>query len=259
MLDQDRTLIAWAADLRDFIPMAYFINLPDNGFAALLMAPIVFLAFRELRRHQPRTLFLGVGLVLAFALYEAAAFRQREYGYYFNFKLLAFTAPLLLVLAAVQVGRWRRWGPPVLALFAIATVVAVRTELRETGRQLGKPTVALAGWAEELPKDASVRLDMEGGQQLWGAYFLASRRTCSAEPLEGSDYPVVARSTKADYVVVATETERPADALGAPLRSNDGYALYRLNPITPGEDRCSFTQASRVTQDQILGSSTKSP
>jgi hypothetical protein len=252
VLDPSRSLIAWAADLRAFIPMTFFINLPDNGLARLAMGVIVFLAFRELRRHQPRALYLGLGAVLAIALFEAASFRNRDYGFYFHFKILAFIAPLLLVIAAVHLGRVRRWGPWVLAAFAVATAFAVREEVRATGRQLGKPTIELASWAKELPPQASIRLDMSGGQQLWGAYFLASRRVCAEEPLE-SDYPRVARSTRADYVLVASGYDRPAEAVGAALRHNDGYDLYRLNPVMAGRDHCSFEQNSRVTQSQISG------
>ncbi len=249
--DPNETLIGWAGDLRHFIPLAHFINLPD-GLLRLAIVPIVYLAFRELRRHQPRTLFVGLGLVLAVALFEAGAFRQREYGYYLNFKILAFVAPLLLVLATVQVGRLRRAGPVLLAAFAVATGFAVRDELRETGLQLGRPTVELAEWARGLEADASVRLDMGGGEQLWGAYFLAARRTCAEQPLLDSDYPHVAESRKADYVVVAHDTHpRPPDAVGPALRHNLGYDLYRLDPAAPGPDRCSYEQKSRVTQKAI--------
>ncbi len=251
VLDPNHTLINWAADLRAFIPMTYFINLPNTPVFRLLMIGIVVLAFRELRRHQPRAVYIALGLVLGLGLYFAGSFRQRDYGYYFHFKILAFVAPLLLVIAAAHLGRFRRAGPVLLAAFAVATAGAAAKELDETGRQLGKPTVALASWAESLPRDASVRLDMTGGQQLWGAYFLASRRTCSAQPLEGTDYPRVARSEKADYVVVAYGFPRPVEALGPALRHNDGYDLYRLNPAMPGPDRCSYEQKSRITQAAV--------
>jgi hypothetical protein len=251
VFDPNQTLIAWAADLTDFVPLSYFINLPDDLGFRLAIVPIVFLALRELRRHQPRALYLGLALVFAVALFEAWTFRQRDYGYYFHFKILAFVAPLLLVAAAVHVGRMRRAGPIVLAAFAVATGIAVRDELRTTGLQLGQPTVALAGWAKALPRDASVRLDMSGPEQLWGAYFLAARRTCAVLPLTDSDYPHVVQSTKADYVVVSFGHPRPSDADGPALRRNQGYRLYRLDPGLPGPDRCSYRQDSRITQADL--------
>ncbi|MEJ7891517.1 MAG: hypothetical protein WKF94_02620 [Solirubrobacteraceae bacterium] len=252
-LDQYADLSAWGGDLRAFIPMTHFINLPDTPAARLAMGAIVLLAFRELRRHQPRALLLGLGLVLVVFLWQASAFRGREVGYYFHFKILAFTAPLLLVLAAVHLGRLRRLGPPVLAAFAVATAFAVRAELDATGRQLGRDTVELAEWAQKLPADASVRLDMEGGRQLWGAYFLASRRTCSKKPLLESDYPHVAQSRKADFIVVHAETRVPPEALGDPVFANIEYALYRMNPFFPGPDLCSYRQDSRVSEAAIPG------
>ncbi|MEY2534762.1 MAG: hypothetical protein QOF29_2672, partial [bacterium] len=228
VFDPHQTLIAWAADLPDFIPLAYFMNLPDDLLFRLAIVPIVVLAFLELRRHQPRTLYLGLALVFVVALFEAWTFRNRDYGQYFHFKILAFILPLLLVVAAVHVGRLRRVGPVVLAAFAVATGFAVRDELRATGLQLGQSTVALADWAHGLPRDASVRLDMSGPEQLWGAYFLAARRTCAELPLTNSDYPHVAQSRKADYVVVSFGHPRPDDAVGAALRRNQGYRLFRL-------------------------------
>lgn len=251
IFDPSHTLINWAADLRAFIPMTYFINLPDHGVFRLLMGVIVVLAFRELRRYQPRAVYIALGLVLGLGLFFAGSFRQRDYGYYFHFKILAFIAPLLLVIAAVHLGRFRRVGPVVLAAFAGATAVAAKAELDVTGRQLGKPTVALAGWVQALPRDASVRLDMTGGQQLWGNYFTAARRTCSAHPLLATDYPHVARSVKADYVIVAYGFPRPVEAVGPALRHNDGYDLYRLDPRMPGTDACSYEQRSRITQRAV--------
>jgi hypothetical protein len=231
--------------------MTYFINLPDRTIFRLLMLAIVVLAFRELRRHQPRAVYIGLGLVLGLGLCFAGSFRQRDYGYYFHFKILAFIAPLLLVIAAVHLGRFRRVGPVLLAAFAVATATAAKAELDVTGRQLGKPTVELADWVRELPRDASVRLDMSGGQQLWGNYFTAARRTCSEHPLLNTDYPHVTTSRKADYAVVAFDRPRPAEAIGPPLHHNDGYDLYRLDPRMPGPDRCSYEQKSRITQASV--------
>ncbi len=249
-LDPSKSLIGWAGDIRAFIPMNYFINLPLGRVFELVMIPIVILAYQELRR-QPRELLYGLGGVLAFGLIEAAIFRKRDYGFYFHFKVLAFVAPLLLVIAAVAAARIRRWGPWLLAAFAVFTAFAARQELKATGLQLGKPTTALAAWARGLPPGASIRLDMTGGQQLWGAYFLADRRVCSAHPLLKTDYPHVPFSRKADYVVVATGTSRPPEAIGAALRANDGYHLYKLDPAMPGPDRCSQEQVSRISQDKI--------
>ena len=61
-------------------------------------------------------------------------FRQRDFGQYFEFKTLAFSAPLLLACAAVALSRFRRAGPVLLALFVISAGFAGRLEVRATGR-----------------------------------------------------------------------------------------------------------------------------
>lgn len=250
VLDPSRTLQNWAGDMRSFIPLNHFMNLPDDDTLRLLVIPIVWLAFKELRR-QPRELYIGLGGLLAFGLVEAMIFRQREYGYYFHFKILAFLMPLVLVIAAVATARIRRWGPYLLAAFAIATAFGARAELEATGHQLNNEVVALEDWASELPRDASIRLDMAGGVQLWAAYFLADRRTCSEAPITNTDYPHVPFSRKADYVLVHTDATRPAEAAGVALRHNDGFDLYAMDPGVTGPDRCSRKQLSRVTEAKV--------
>jgi hypothetical protein len=86
-------------------------------------------------------------------------------------------------------------------------------------------------------------------QQLWGAYFLASRRTCSEMPLVETDYPHVATSRKAGYVVVTRDRGRPGDAVGEALKVNEGYELYALDPGLTGVDRCTQRQQSRISED----------
>ncbi len=229
IFDPGHTLINWAADLRAFIPMTYFINLPDHGLFRLLMIVIVVLAFRELRRHQPRAVYIGLGLVLGLGLYFAGSFRQRDYGYYFHFKILAFIAPLLLVIAAVHLGRFRRVGPVVLAAFAVATATAAKAELDVTGRQLGKPTVELGDWVEELPRDASVRLDMTRRPAAVGQLLHRRPPDVLEAPAAQDGLPARRRArVKADYVARRLRLPAPAGGgrPGAPPQR-------RLRPLPP--------------------------
>jgi hypothetical protein len=83
-------------------------------------------------------------------------------------------------------------------------------------------------------------------QQLWAAYFLDARPLCSQAPLLGSDYPHVASGRKADYIVATLADGRPKDAIGPPLRTNLGYALYRENPSVPGPSACTFRRFDRI-------------
>jgi hypothetical protein len=149
----------------------------------------------------------------------------------------------------VGAARWRRFGPAFTVVLVLFAVASARDEVRETGLQLGKPTIELSEWAQALPPGSSVRLDMFPPQQLWGAYFLASLRVCSETPLLETDYPHVVRSRKADYIVVTRDRGRPADATGEPLRVNEGYELYAMDPSVPGADGCSQRQQSRIEED----------
>jgi hypothetical protein len=140
----------------------------------------------------------------------------------------------------------RRAGAVLLAVAGVAAAVSVVDEIKATGYQLPPATIELASWARALPAGASVRLDMRGPDQLWAAYFLAARPLCSQLPLLGTDYPHVAVSRKADYIVAIRSIPRPPDAIGAPLRSNQGYLLYRENPAVPGPSACTQRRFDRI-------------
>jgi hypothetical protein len=47
-------------------------------------------------------------------------------------------------------------------------------------------------------------------------------------------------------VLVQRWQGRPGDAVGAPVRENDEYVLYRLRPGLPGPDRSSRALVERV-------------
>jgi hypothetical protein len=181
-----------------------------------------------------------IGVLLAMYL------RQRAYGYYFHYKLLAFIGPLVMVVAACGAARLRRWGVAALAVFSVATAGSMVAELTDTGSQLPQVTIQLASWMKTLPRGASVRLDMWPPLQLWAAYFMASHPLCSQQPLLFSDYPHVAISRKADYIVSFVTRGRPADAIGPPLLENSAYRLYRENPDVPGVSTCTQRRFDRI-------------
>jgi hypothetical protein len=151
-----------------------------------------------------------------------------------------------MVIAAVGAAGLRRWGVALLAVFGVATAGSAIVELDATGYQLPPATIQLSSWAADLPRDASIRLDMWPPDQLWAAYFLAGRPLCSQLPLLNTDYPHVPISRKADYIVATINAGRPRDALGAPLRRNQGYRLYRENPAVPGPSACSQRRLDRI-------------
>jgi hypothetical protein len=243
LLDPGESLRGWAGDILAFIPAHQFFSLPEPTLWWLPVAAMVGLAV-WLLLQLPRPLGAGVGAAMFAFLAAGVWFRQRDFGQYFEFKALAFSAPLLLTCAAVALSRFRRVGPVVLALFVISAGFAGRLEVRATGAQLRKEFVELRDWSERLPADASIRLDTFPPHQLWGSYMLSSHRLCSPRPLLGTDYPHVVYSRDADYILVDQKGHDfyggdPPDAQRPPLRQNDEFTLYRAMPDLPGEDLCS--------------------
>ena len=205
----------------------------------LPVAGVVFVLAAYGLWRSDRSLAWGLGGLLVIGVLLAVYLRQRPYGYYFHFKLLAFVGPLVMVIAAAGAARLRRVGPVILAVFCVATAGSAVAELAATGSQLPPATIQLAGWARSVPREASIRLDMWPPDQLWAGYFLSARRLCSQLPLLDTDYPHVIAGRKADYIVATIAAGRPADAIGPALRVNAGYRLYRESPSIPGADACS--------------------
>jgi hypothetical protein len=192
----------------------------------------------------PRSLAAGLGAVMVAFLAAGVWFRQRDFGQYFEFKTLAFSAPLLLACAAVALSRFRRVGPVLLAVFVISAGFAGRLEVRATGAQLTADFVELRDWAGDLPAGASIRLDTFPPNQLWGSYMLSSHPLCSQAPLLGTDYPHVVYSRNADFILLDQDGREfyggdPPDARVPPVRQNGEFTLYRAKAGLPGEDLCS--------------------
>jgi hypothetical protein len=250
------SLQGWSGDLPGFVPWNFFFSLPNSWVGWIGFVVIAGLMVWGLAR-QPRALAWGLGGLIVLAFVIATYLRHRAFGYYFEFKLLAFVGPLALLIAAVGAGRLKRVGAAVLAVMSVAVVGSAVGEVKHNGTQLPSDTIALGGWAKLIPPGASVRLDMWPPTQLWAGYFLASHPVCSQQPLYYTDYPHVAYSRKADYIVATKGTfgripwttypsGRPKDAIGRPIAQNLGYALYKENPAVPGVDYCSYRRYDRI-------------
>ena len=244
LLDPNSSLKDWGGDLFEFIPAYRFFSLPSATLWGIAVAAMCLLTIRLLR-DLPRPLGWGIGTVLVAFLLAGAWFRQRDYGWYFEFKTLAFAAPLLVVCAAVALSRFRRAGPVLLALFILSAHFSAREEVRSEAFQLTKQQIDLREWKRDIPRDASVRLDTRPSLQLWISYMLSGRRLCSQVPLLHTDYPHVLRSRRADLILVDQLGHRyyrrrpPPDSTGELLRRNAHYRLYRAKPGLPGRERCS--------------------
>ena len=239
VVDPTRSLQTWGGDLFAFVPEFQFFSMSSWAMLAVLGPLLVVFIAVELRR-QPRALAVALAALMVFGILAAAWFRPRDYGWYFHFKALAFIGPLAVAIATLGVARVKRWAPLGLAVLVVVAVDGARLETGITPDQTPRPVVALREVDALLPPDASVRLDLDPNEQIWGAYFLSGQPLCSRRPLLNTSYPHVQISEKADYAVIDTrDSSRPADATGAPVWRGEWFALYRLRPDIPGPDRCS--------------------
>jgi hypothetical protein len=245
VLAPGHSLASWGGDLGHFVPFNFFFSSPNSVLGWVLLVVIAALTVQGLA-GQPRALAWGLGGLFVIGIALATYLRHRQFGYYFEFKLLAFIGPLVLLVAVLGAGRLRRAGLALVAILVLATAGSTVSDLKATGYQLPQTTIQLSAWARSLPQNASIRLDMWPPQQLWAAYFLDARPLCSQMPLLGTDYPHVPISRKADYIVSTLAYGRPKDAVGQPLRVNLGYALYRENPSVPGPSGCSLRRVDRI-------------
>ena len=164
-------------------PRYQFFALPTDTLWWLAVAAMV-----GARRMAPlaaaaRRSAWGLGVARSSRSSRAAIwFRQRDYGWYFEFKTLAFAAPLArglrrrgaVALSAALGGarpgrcssrrRWSRRAP----------------RSATNGAQLSRGQLELREWARRLPRDASIRLDTWPPDQLWGAYMLATASRSAA-------------------------------------------------------------------------------
>ncbi len=236
---------SWAGDLPGYVPWSYFFSLPNSPVGIILFVGVLALVAWELA-HQPRSLAWGLGGLLVLALLLAVYLRHRSGGYYFEFKLLAFCGPLMLLLATLGAARLPQVRVAALAALAALVAGSVVAMIPRTGSQLSQDTIALAQWGRSLPRNASIRLDQRPSYEIWTAYFLDAHPLCSELPLLNTDYPHVAASRKADYILAGWPVWRPKDAVGRPVFQNAEYRLFRENPGVPGPSACTRRRFDRI-------------
>ena len=251
------SLAGWRGDSPDY-PLSNYFGMPDVPVLGVLCVAAVsaaaLLGLRELRREERIGLIamaVGAGLM-------AVSFALREFGEYFLFKTLAFLGPIVAIAAVVGLARLATersramalTGAAGLAALSIAFVVGTRDEIEPFPMQVTPEIFELRDWPDDLPADASIRLDIPPtGEQLWVAYMLHERPLSSLVPVIGTSYPALQRSRRADYAIVAKGIPRPQGADPSPVLRNAHYRLYRLRGIR-GVDR-----SSRKRIQPVLGSS----
>jgi hypothetical protein len=249
LVNPNSSLRGWAGDVLDFFPANQFFALASPTLWWLGLALMLCLAAFALSK-VPRPLAAGLATVMVGFLIAGAWFRQRDFGWYFEFKTLAFVGPLVIVCAAAGAGRLRRAGPVLLAALLVSASFAAKHELQSTGHQLPREILALRAVDRSLPPSATVRLDMAPNEQIWVAYMLSGQPLCSQRPLIGTSYPHVQFSRDADYILLDRRTARPntrpVDAVGPAVRRDERFVLYRARRALPGPDACSRRMVQTV-------------
>lgn len=241
-------LNAWGGDLLTWFPEPWFFGLKTwTGLA--LAAPVLLYGTWLALRAAPRRLAGGLAAVLVFALVFAIYFRIRDFGWYFHFKVLAFVAPLAIVVAIAGLARSgrRRLAYGAVALLIAATLSSANAELGQTFDELPRETLQLRQIDAALPPGRSIRLDVDPDEQPWVAYMLAGQPLCSRTPLLNTSYPHVPISRKADFILTHIDTPVPADAASRrPVKRLDGFLLYRAKASIAGPENCSQRMVQTV-------------
>jgi hypothetical protein len=246
VLDPTASLSSWGGDMFDYVPTHQFFSIGWDWLAIPGVIAVCAVALSALR-NGPLSARWGLGAIGVFGLTTALYFRQRDSGWYFEFKTLAYVGPLIVAVAAVGLARLRWAGALLLAAFLVSAGQSARSEIDVTPYQLSAEAIQLRDWAKHLPYNASVRLDVEPVTQLWPAYMMSRQRLCSVHPLLGTQYPHVRRSIKADYSLVGKlRRHRPPDAVGPAIFENKLYALYHLSPKTSDKENCSRAMIQTV-------------
>jgi hypothetical protein len=258
VMDPNTSLLAWGGDLQASIPGEQYFGLDFHDGWPLAAAAIAGFGLLALWR-RPRPLAAGLAAVMLFGALVGLSFHDRDHGWYFEFKALAFTMPLVVTAGAVGIARLgqlgsgrRHWLAAAASVALLAGFVTIaqrsdKAELKDTYDQLPRTIVGLRDWDRRLPPGRSIRLEVDPGTQLWVAYMLSGQPLCSQRPLLETSYPHVPVSRRADYVLADRTMARPFDAAGPPVLANRAYALYRMRPGVPGPERCSRRMVQTVT------------
>lgn len=246
----------WGGDVTSFTPLGDFVGTGGGILAALA---VLALAVWALVRVVPRPLSLALtGALALFALLDVRL-RLTPTGTYMDFKHLAFTGSLVVVLAAsgaVVLLRDRRRevmaaGAVLLAAWGAAALIRDRREFKEHWVQVPPELSQIRDWSRELPRGTSVRLDIpHSGVQLWAAYFLAEHPVDAIDPVLFTTYAHPPWGAIADYSLAQRSTPlsflRRIGVTGPAIRANSEFVLRRI--VIPRGTRIPPTASLRQVQ-----------
>jgi hypothetical protein len=234
LVDPAQSLDDWGGDLLGYPPFAEFFALPDVVVAGAVGAVAVLALAGWLAWRLPRRIGLPLLATLGAALLAAGWFAIVDSGHYFYFKILSFSAALIVTAAVVALARlpWRPAAAGGIALLAVTAALGAREELDGAFDQLPRQTVEIREWSKELPEGASVRIDTP--DQIWRAYMLSDRPVGSTAPVRAFPHPPF--SLGGDYSLTDTKQPPPPDAASdTPLFENNALRLWKLKERFRGQ------------------------
>jgi len=133
-------------------------------------------------------------------------------------------------------------------VLTLALADGTRNEIGVTYDQMTAGLFGVRAWDDEIPTSETIRIDVPpSGWQLWSWYVLSRHRVSARDPLIAF-FPHPPKGRRADLVLVKRDQPVPRDAVGAPIRTNEEYALYRLRRDLPGRDVSSRRLVLGVTR-----------
>lgn len=246
----------WGGDIHEFLPVSDFVG-TDFGVAGLLA--VMAVGAVAVARLLPRREALALLALLAVSALFDGRLRLSDRGAYMDFKHLGYLGAVVLTFAAVGVvaailsrrAALVAGGVVLAAAWAFVAVGNVRDEAEATPEQVTADMLRLRDWADALPPDATIRVDVPpSGNQLWVQYMLSERALGSPYPVLNTTYARMPFSVAGDYVLYprhlpGQQVKRwphPRHSSGPSLFESHSFILRRLD--VPGErylDRASKT------------------
>ncbi|MDX6666306.1 MAG: hypothetical protein QOG68_2512 [Solirubrobacteraceae bacterium] len=235
----------WGGDIFTFTRLSDFVG-TDLGTLGMLivLAVAAVAAARLLTRREALAL---LGLLAVCALFDVRL-RLADRGQYMDYKHLGYVGAVVLAIAAagavaLVLSRRRALvaaGVALGALWLVPAVGRIQDVTDHTPEQVTADMILLRQWSRDLPKGASVRVDIPpSGNQLWVQYFLSAHPLTSLHPVEQTTYAHMPAGLIADYVLepryVPTMQGYPIPwpmtlfADTTPFRQSRSFVLRRLH------------------------------
>lgn len=244
----------WGGDVFRFFDLDVFVGARGGWVAALAVLVVAAVTARRLLAGRELS---ALGALLAVSAAFDVRVRLSDQGAYMDFKHLTFVGAIVLAFAAAGVAALvlsrRRVlaaaGAALALLWFAGAISRIRAEAGPTLQQVTADMFELRDWSRELPRGATIRIDVPpSGVQLWAMYMLAEHRVSAAVPLLHTTYARPPVSIRADYSLapryVPGRGRLPWGstpyAEEPPVRQNPTFVLRRLHVPARFPDRSSL-------------------